>query len=212
LLIATAMNEPVAIAILAKAPAPGFAKTRLIPVLGAERAALLQAALIERTAQTACAAAVGPVTLWATPDDSHRSFQAVGAKYGISIRRQAAGDLGERMLAAMTAANAPVLVVGTDCPALTPAHLRCAADMLLGGSDAVVLPAEDGGYVLIGTRSAQPALFADMRWGSSEVMEATRRRLRKLGLSWQEPATLWDLDVAEDLSRLRELGLEALLR
>jgi uncharacterized protein len=202
------MNEPVAIAILAKAPEPGFAKTRLIPVLGPQRAALLAARLIERTAQTACAAAVGPVTLWATPDGRHRVFRAVGARHGIRIRQQAAGDLGERMLAAMAATNAPALIIGTDCPALTPAHLRAAADILHGGDDAVALPAEDGGYVLIGTRSVQPALFTDMRWGKAEVMEETRRRLRKLGLSWQEPATLWDLDLPEDLDRLHELGLE----
>jgi uncharacterized protein len=199
------MNEPVAIAILAKAPEPGFAKTRLIPVLGSERAALLQARLIERTAQTACAAAVGPVTLWATPDDRHPVFQTAGARHGIAIRRQTAGDLGERMLAAMSAANGPVLIIGTDCPALTPAHLRSAAGILHGGSDAVALPAEDGGYVLIGTRSPQPALFADMSWGTAEVMQETRRRLRRLGLNWQEPFTLWDLDLPEDLDRLPNL-------
>ncbi len=108
----------------------------------------------------------------------------------------------------MAATNAPALIIGTDCPALTPAHLRAAADILHGGDDAVALPAEDGGYVLIGTRSVQPALFTDMRWGTAEVMEETRRRLRKLGLSWQEPATLWDLDLPEDLDRLHELGLE----
>ena len=80
--VATVMNEPVAIAILAKAPEPGFAKTRLIPVLGPERAALLQARLIERTAQTACAAAIGPVSLWATPDERHPVFQAVVMRRG----------------------------------------------------------------------------------------------------------------------------------
>jgi glycosyltransferase A (GT-A) superfamily protein (DUF2064 family) len=61
-------NEPVAVAILAKAPVPGFAKTRLIPVLGAEGAALLQSRLIERVADTAARAKLGPVSLWAAPD------------------------------------------------------------------------------------------------------------------------------------------------
>src|SRR5438045_1983195 len=65
----TAMaKEPVAIAVLAKAPVPGFAKTRLIPVLGADAAAAFAARLIERAVATACEAATGPVTLWATPD------------------------------------------------------------------------------------------------------------------------------------------------
>jgi uncharacterized protein len=202
------MNEPVAIAILAKAPEPGLAKTRLIPALGAERAALLQARLIERTVETACAAAVGPVILWAAPDERHPMFATLGARHRIRTRRQPEGDLGNRMLSAMTAADAPVLVIGTDCPALRPTHLRCAAEILRVGNNAVVLPAEDGGYVLIGTRRPQPALFVDIPWGSAHVMEETRGRMRSLGLTWQEPVTLWDVDLPKDLERLRELGLE----
>jgi glycosyltransferase A (GT-A) superfamily protein (DUF2064 family) len=65
--------------------------------------------------------------------------------------------------------------------------------------------------VLIGLRRPQPALFADMRWSTPQVMAETRRRLRSLGLSWQEPVTLWDLDVPEDLARLQELGLDDLV-
>jgi len=202
------MNEPIAIAILAKAPEPGLAKTRLIPALGAERAAFLQARLIERTVETACAAAVGPVTLWAAPDERHPVFATLSTRHRIRTRRQPEGDLGNRMLSAMAAADAPVLVIGTDCPALSPAHLRCAAEILRAGNNAVVLPAEDGGYVLIGTRRPQPVLFVDIPWGTADVMEETRGRMRSLGLTWQEPATLWDVDLPKDLERLRELGLE----
>jgi len=205
------MNEPVAVAVLAKAPVAGFAKTRLVPVLGAARAASLQERLIARAVATTCDAAVGPVTLWATPDESHAVFRALAARFDIALARQCDGDLGARMLAAVTAASGPALVVGTDCPAMTAEHLRFAADVLRRGTDAVVLPAGDGGYVLIGLRRPQPALFADMRWSTPQVMAETRRRLRSLGLSWQEPVTLWDLDVPEDLARLQELGLEDLV-
>ena len=83
------------------------------------------------------------------------------------------------MLAAIAAANGPALVIGTDCPALTSDHLRTAADILRGGTDAVVIPAEDGGYVLIGMRAPEPALFSDMRWSTPDVMDETRRRLRR---------------------------------
>src|SRR5262245_55339932 len=141
-----AMNEPVAVAVLAKAPLPGFAKTRLIPALGAAGAALLQARHVERAVATACAAVIGPVTLWATPDESHPLFQAIGAHLGVALARQGDRDLGTRMLAAVAAANTPALVIGTDCPALTSDHLRAAADVLRGGADAVVIPTEDGGY------------------------------------------------------------------
>lgn len=202
-----AMHEPVEIAILAKAPVPGFAKTRLISVLGAERAALLQAQLIERAADTAAGAKLGAVTLWGAPDQADPLFQKVCAQHGFALHRQAEGDLGARMLAAAQAAKGAVLVIGTDCPGLTPILLRSAADILRGGSDVVLLPAEDGGYVLIGVRRAQPALFDSMPWGTGCVLGETRQRLMQLGLTWQEPALLWDLDLPADLDRLHGTGL-----
>jgi uncharacterized protein len=202
------MTEPVAVAVLAKAPLAGFAKTRLIPQLGADGAAALQARLIERAAATAGDAAIGPVTLWATPDAGHPVFQAIRARAGIALACQCDGDLGARMLAAAAAANGPVLVIGTDCPLLTSAHLRGAADILRNGTDVVVYPAEDGGYVLIGMRRPQPALLDHMHWSTPGVMEETRRRLRQHGLRWEEPVTLWDVDLPHDLARLRELGWE----
>jgi rSAM/selenodomain-associated transferase 1 len=195
--------EPVAIAILAKAPIPGFAKTRLIPVLGAVRAARLQARLIERAVDTACAAGTGPVTLWAAPDESHAAFQALRAR--VALKSQPEGDLGARMLTALKGAHGPALVIGTDCPAMMPAHLRAAADALRS-RDAAVCPAEDGGYVLIGLRQPLAALFAGISWSTDGVMEETRRRLRFHKLAWQEPAALWDVDRPEDLPRLKGLG------
>jgi rSAM/selenodomain-associated transferase 1 len=205
------MNEPVAVAVLAKAPIAGFAKTRLIPVLGARGAAVLQERLVERAVETACAAAIGPVTLWATPDESHPVFQSIGARLGITLARQADGDLGARMLAAITAANTCVLLIGSDCPALTLDHLRAAADVLRDRAPAVVIPAEDGGYALIGLRTSEPALFSDMPWSTPLVMNETRRRLRTLGLTWHEPVTLWDVDLPQDLERMRGIGLHDLI-
>jgi uncharacterized protein len=204
------MNEPVAVALLAKAPVAGFAKTRLIPALGPDCAAALQQRLIERAAATAAAAGIGPVTVWATPDEAHPIFQALRGR-GAALARQGAGDLGRRMLAALAAAAGPCLVIGTDCPALAADHLRTAANILRDGSDVVIVPAEDGGYALIGMRKPEPALFTDMRWSTPGVMQETRRRLRRLDLTWQEPVTLWDLDRPEDLARLRELGLDDLI-
>jgi rSAM/selenodomain-associated transferase 1 len=147
------------------------------------------------------------VTLWATPDASHPAFAAIAERFDVALVRQCDGDLGARMLAAIMAASGPALVIGADCPALSPAHIKVAANALHSGSDAVVLPAEDGGYVLIGLRRPQPLLFSDMPWSTPQVMEETRSRLRALGLTWQEPATLWDLDLPADLQRLREIGL-----
>jgi uncharacterized protein len=200
--------EPIAVVILAKAPLPGLAKTRLIPALGREGAALLQARLIARTLATACAAATGPVSLWAAPEESH--FRALAQPFPVKLLRQVGGDLGARMHAALES-SCPALVIGSDCPALEPKHLRGAADALRDGFDAAVIPAEDGGYVLIGLRRPQPALFADMQWGTETVMAETRRRAAELGLAVRELAPLWDVDVPDDLERLRKAGLAELV-
>ena len=204
--------DPVAIAILAKAPRPGLAKTRLMPVLGAEGAANLQARFIERTVTAAQEAAVGPVTLWVTPDRHHPAFQTIAALLGVALAEQPDGDLGARMLAAIAAANGPAIAIGTDCPALTPEHLRVAARALADGVDVVIVPVDDGGYGLIGMQRPEPALFAGMAWSTASVMAETRRRLTRLGLSWREPAHLWDVDEPADLERLTRAGLAGLMR
>ncbi len=204
------MTAAVAIAILARAPVPGQAKTRLIPALGADAAARLQDWMLRRTVALALAAGLGPVTLWWEGDPAHPALADCQALGPLESRRQADADLGERMLAAIAASAAPggTLVIGTDCPALSAQHLREAA-AALAAHDAVAIPAEDGGYVLIGARRAAPELFAGMPWGDAEVMQRTRGRLRGLAWTWREPATLWDVDRPEDLSRLLATWPEA---
>jgi len=200
------MADRIAIAILAKAPAPGLVMTRLIPVLGADGAAALQARLIERAVVTASSAALGQVMLWTTPDEAHPLFRRMRTRHGVALARQPGSDLGARMHEAAVAANGPVLIVGTDCPALTANHLHLAA-ATLRNYDVVVIPAEDGGYVLIGLRQPQPALFTGITWSTATVMDETRQRLRSLTLSWRELPTLWDVDRPEDLERMQREGV-----
>jgi rSAM/selenodomain-associated transferase 1 len=195
-------NDQVSIAILAKAPIPGFAKTRLIPAIGAHAAAILQERLTERAVATALAANVGPVTLWCSPDATHTTFLKLVARLRITLRPQPEGDLGSRMLAAPVASAGPVLVLGTDCPALTEVHLLSAANAFRDGTDVILIPADDGGYVLIGTRSAQPALFAGIAWGTQAVLAETRARVIAHRLVMTERPPLWDVDTESDLARL----------
>lgn len=196
------------IAILAKAPVPGFAKTRLIPAIGAHAAAVLQERLTEQTVASAVAAGTGPVTLWCAPDPSHPAFIDLARRYSISLKRQPEGDLGARMLAAF--GYGPALVIGSDCPTLTPQHLRAASDALRD-ADVVLVPAEDGGYVLIGARAPHPDLFAGMTWGVDTVLAETRGRIAALGLNAIELGPLWDVDSEDDLARMeRELPALAL--
>jgi rSAM/selenodomain-associated transferase 1 len=195
-------DDRVEIAILAKAPVAGQAKTRLISLLGADGAARLQGWLLARTVETAVAAGLGPIVLWCAGQPDHPDFRRCLGSGKVSLQAQPEGDIGVRMLAA-AAAKSPggVLIIGTDCPALTPALLREAA-AALNGHDAVVFPAEDGGYVLIGMRRPAPELFAGIEWSTGHVMAQTREKLAGLGWSWAEPATLWDVDRPADYERL----------
>ena len=195
-------NSTVSIAIMAKAPIPGLAKTRLISIIGAHAAAALQERLTERTVTTALTADVGPVTVWCAPDATHDAFLKLVARTRVTLRAQPKGDLGSRMLAAAAAGNGPTLIIGTDCPALTEVHLRAAANALRDGIDVILIPAEDGGYVLIGMRSARPALFAGIAWGTKTVLAETRARIIEERLVLSEQPALWDVDTDSDLARL----------
>lgn len=198
----TPRPEAVGIAILARAPVAGATKTRLIPALGAEGAARLHRRLLQRTVAAALAARLGPVTLWWAGGAPRAELPGLGAADAPRIAVQPPGDLGDRMLAAVNAGlPRPTLVIGSDCPGYTAELLREAA-AALAHHDAVLVPAEDGGYVLIGLAVAEPRVFAGMAWGSAGVLTATRARLRALGWNWRELAPLWDVDRPADLARL----------
>ena len=202
-----APTERCGIAVLARAPIAGEAKTRLIPLLGKLGAASLHAALLQRALRSAVAARIGEVTLWCTPDTSHPFFVRCRAELGIGLAAQPSGDLGERMRAAFAARRGRLLLIGSDCPMLTPDLLRLCAAELRRGLDAVFLPAEDGGYGLIGLQRPVAAIFEGIPWSTDRVMQETRARLGACALTWSEPATVWDIDRPEDVARLLASGL-----
>jgi glycosyltransferase A (GT-A) superfamily protein (DUF2064 family) len=96
------------------------------------------------------------------------------------------------------------VLIGTDCPGYHGAYLSAALDALTD-HDAVLGPAADGGYVLIGLRRPAAALFAGMPWGTDAVLAGTRSALASLGWSWVELPTLSDLDRPEDLAQVPDL-------
>jgi uncharacterized protein len=204
--------EGLRIAVFAKAPIPGEVKTRLAALLGPEGAARLHSALTRRAIASATRARLGPVELWCMPDVSHPFFAQCREEFGVTLHRQRGADLGERMANAFANAHAArdsLLLVGSDCPLLTPARLRAAA-RALAGRDAVLTPAEDGGYVLVALKRPAP-IFETIAWGGSTVMAETRRRLESARLRWKEMPMLWDVDRPEDYARLQgmELAREA---
>ncbi len=196
--------------VMAKAPVPGFAKTRLIPALGAEGAAKLAQRLLDHTMREAQVARFDEVTLACAPDTAHAAFAAFTAQRHVKLSAQGEGDLGARMQRAFERAfennlaqgahqvALRVLMIGTDAPALDAAVLRRAAEAL-ADVDAVFVPAADGGYALIGLRCMLPALFTDMPWSTSAVMALTRERLSQAAMRHTELPQVHDIDEPADL-------------
>lgn len=202
------MNGACHVAVLAKAPVAGYAKTRLIPGLGAAGAAALAERLLANAVAQAVAASLGPVAVWAAPDTAHPAFERLRSHHGLALLAQGEGDLGARMVrvfeSTWAVAPAPLLLMGTDAPALDAAMLRDAADALRL-HDAVFVPALDGGYALVGLRAWAPrlrCLFDGMTWSTAGVITETRARLAAAGLRHAELPAVADIDEAADLVHL----------
>ncbi|WP_211257528.1 TIGR04282 family arsenosugar biosynthesis glycosyltransferase [Muricoccus aerilatus] len=188
------------VALFARFPEPGRAKTRLIPTLGAEGAAALHRRLTER-ALSALRASGLPFELRHT-GAAPEAFRAwLGEE--VPLAEQGEGDLGARM--AWAAADAPAILVGADLPDLLPRHLIAAA-AALESHPAVIGPAEDGGYWLLGLREPMPSLFEPMAWGTETVFAETMTRFAAGGVTPALLETLADLDRPEDLARWPELA------
>ena len=191
--------------VFAKAPISGAVKTRLCPPLTAVEATELHCRMLRHTLNTASRAALGPIELHGAGALDHPFFQQCRKEFNIELKHQVDGDLGMKMKSALTNAlfqSQHVLLIGTDCPSIAADYLREAAASLSHEFPIVLGPAEDGGYGLIGVRGATPDVFADIAWGSSDVMKSTRNILTAKQLAWRELTPIWDVDRAEDLARL----------
>jgi rSAM/selenodomain-associated transferase 1 len=183
----------VALVVMAKAPAPGWSKTRLCPPCTPHEAAMLAEAALRDTiaavASTPCRRRV--LALEGTPGD--------WLAPGFSLVPQRGHGLAERLGNALVAAAGPALVVGMDTPQLTPSLLRRAAERLMApGFHAVLGPALDGGYWTIGLRRPDPEAFRGVPMSSPVTCATQRRRLSELGLRTAVLPPLRDVDTFED--------------
>lgn len=200
--MSTPMNTR--IVIFAKVPQPGYAKTRLIPALGAQGAADLASCMLTHTVTQALAADVGEVELCVTPSPTDAVWKSVNLPDCVEWSNQGAGDLGERMARAtqrVTESGASVILIGTDCPALDAEYLRSAAESLQH-VDVVLTPAFDGGYVLLGLKSFHASIFDGIAWSTESVALETVRRLNQLDWQTQHNPKLHDIDEPADLKWL----------
>lgn len=192
------------ILLFAKAPVEGKVNTRLIADIGVQAATQLQHDLIVQRLLMLTRANLCAVSLMCSPDVQDDYFVQCKKQYPVTLLQQSGADLGKRMLNGIRQALQQYrycIVIGTDAPALDEVLIRQAIERLKAGSEVVFVPAEDGGYVLVGLQKTYEFLFQGIRWGSAEVMQQSRRKLKKNSISFNELATCWDIDRVEDYQR-----------
>lgn len=196
----------VAVLVMAKAPHAGLVKTRLHPLLGPDGCARLQRTLICHA--TGLANRVAPGAVWVAVDPPTELAAMAELVPSAHLLEQIGDDLGVRLATASAAvlgqAPGPLLVIGTDIPTLTAAHLARAAAALQAGRDVVFGPAVDGGYYLVGMTRPHPEVFAlpAARWGGPRVLAESRALAEGAGLRVGVLSRLRDLDTPADAHAL----------
>lgn len=197
------MQTDTLIIIFAKFPARGMAKTRLQPALGLEGASLIAKQLLLHSVEQALATGLS-VELCVSPAPTDLCWQTLGLPESLQWSAQANDDLGLRMLVASQQGLykfKQVVLIGTDCPSLTPLRIQDAVQQL-EQSDTVMIPASDGGYVLLGFKQADASLFSDIEWSTASVAAVTRQRIKALSWTLALLDPLHDIDEPADLKHL----------
>lgn len=200
--------------IFAKAPIAGHAKSRLIPLLGAEGAARLNQELTRWLLRKLAHRAetepdkeiVYEVELWGASDIDHPFFKECAVEFGVTLKLQQGSDLGERQFLAMDSAlaeNDHVMIIGNDVVSLTQTDIRYAFKVLEQGAELVISPAEDGGYGLIGGSKIERGIFGEIPWGGEQVYKGMINNLNQRDYNWKQLPEVWDLDRPDDVIRLR---------
>lgn len=193
--------------IFARAPEHGKVKTRLARALGADVALHAHRVLVERCLRQLAGIDDMQVQLWVAGERDNPGVAAWAADWKLPVYWQQGASLGARMAHAIETmlAVAPLaIVVGSDVPGLDAAYVASAV-AALKDHDAVLGPADDGGYVLIGARRPVPELFVDVPWGSANVTKATLEHAGQSGLQVALLEELWDVDTQADWQRFCSL-------
>jgi len=194
--------------IFARAPQFGRVKRRLARDIGTAEATRFYRATLDRQLGTLSRDPRWTVWLFVTPDTETRHPAWRGAMPPQRVRPQGRGDLGQRMLVPFRMLPpGPVVLVGSDIPAMRPSHIARAFRQL-DRHELVFGPASDGGFWLIGARrrrSMPLGLFAGVRWSTAHALTDARANV-PAAVSAGEADTLDDIDTAEDLRRF-ELGI-----
>ena len=193
--------------IFVKAPRPGTVKTRLAREIGEAAACAAYCRMVNDLRSNL--ARLEPVEIRFTPDDARKDV-VQWLRPGWRLAPQGVGELGTRLQAAFAQAFASgskrVVVIGSDCPTVTASDIELGWNELQA-HDLVIGPAQDGGYWLIGLRSARPRLFQEINWSTSTVLVETLKRAEAAGLKVKLMRQRSDIDSPADWKEfLREAG------
>jgi len=190
----------ITVCVFARPPVPGQVKTRLAQTIGDHRAAALAAAFLVDTL------ALVASLPWARPVIASTGPMPDGLVPGATVWPQGDGTLDERLERIFRRALAEVptgaIALGADSPGL-PRGLLDDAHARLRAGDAVLGPADDGGFYLLGLRRCPSGLLAGVPWSSAETCAATERRLVQHTMTVARLLPWFDVDHVEDLTRLR---------
>ena len=192
--------------IFSRYPEPGRTKTRLIPALGADGAARLQRQMTGQCLKTAEKVATSRgLSLELRYTGGNRDMLKQCFPQRIALKNQGNGDLGKRLCRAFAQAfgedKGRVVIIGSDCPRLSPAAIINAFEAL-NKKDLVLGPATDGGYYLIGLSRLIKPLFVDIPWGTGQVLSRTLGIAQKNALTYLLLEPLSDVDRPEDLRHI----------
>ena len=179
-------------------PDKGKVKTRLAATLGEVAALEIYKKLVSITLDIVIRSEI-PTYLFYTNGLPPASTRDARFSYHI----QADGDLGSRMADALSfvlSLHQKALIIGSDCPGLTPEILD-AGYRSLDEKDIVLGPADDGWYYLLGCSELHPAVFANIKWSTSSVLDQTIEKIKEANLSFCLLEKLHDIDTAEDWNR-----------
>ena len=197
----------VRVSLLTRAPVLGTVKTRLARRIGATQALRCHLALL-RNSLDAVAALGRRAELVVAGNWRHPLVSRLARQAGVPVvPQEEGGDIGARMLSVARrncAEGAASLIIGSDCGCLNVSYLSAAAVALEQGSEVVLGPAEDGGYLLIGQARPNPSLFTDMPWSTSQVLACTLKRIQAAGQGVRCLPTVWDVDGVADWRRWRD--------
>ncbi len=196
------------IVLLARVPRAGTVKTRLAAAIGDRAALTVYRAFLEDQIAFLASFPADHEVEWCADGDAGPDLATLVSRTRVRLSQQVAGDLGARLAAVFERESesgpSATVVIGADSPTL-PSHLvEEALDQLTAVGGAVVVPADDGGYVLVGSCRPAPALFRDVPWGTALVLERTRERARAAGVDLAEIGGWYDVDDRASFGRLVE--------